>query len=143
MNAKLIKNEADHAAALARIEDIFDALPGTPEGDELELLVHLIDEYEAAHHAIEPPDPIEAIKFRMEQGGLKQADLVPFIGNKSKVSEVLNRKRPLSLAMIRRRKSFPFPILEPWQTGNYAGPARIFLKRSIPCNAVRTGCEII
>ena len=101
MKAKLIKNDAEHAAALERIQEIFDAKPGSPEGDECELLVHLVDEYEAAHHAIEPPDPIEAIKFRMEQGGLKQADLVPFIGNKSKVSEVLNRKRPLSLAMIR------------------------------------------
>lgn len=101
MNAKLIKTEADHAAALARIEAIFDAHPGTPEGDELELLVHLVEEYEAAQHAIEPPDPIEALKFRMEQGGLRQADLVPFIGNKSKVSEVLGGKRPLSLAMIR------------------------------------------
>ncbi len=101
MNAKLIKNEADHAAALERIEEIFDARPGTPEGDEVELLVHLVEAYEAAHHAIEPPDPIEALKFRMEQAGLKQADLVPFIGNKSKVSEVLSGKRPLSLAMIR------------------------------------------
>jgi len=101
MKAKLIKNDADHAAALARIEDIFDAKPGTPEGDECELLVHLVEEYEAQHHAIDLPDPIEAIKFRMEQQGLKQADLIPFIGNKSKVSEVLSRKRPLSLAMIR------------------------------------------
>ncbi len=101
MNAKLIKNEADHGAALARIEKIFNARPGTPKGHELELLVHLVEAYEAAHHPIEPPDPIEAIKFRMEQSGLRQADLVPFIGNKSKVSEVLNRKRPLSLAMIR------------------------------------------
>ncbi len=102
MKAKLIKNDTEHAAALERIQEIFDAKPGTPEGDEFELLVHLVDEYEAAHHVIEPPDPIEAIKFRMEQGGLKQVDLVPFIGNKSKVSEVLNRKRPLSLAMIRK-----------------------------------------
>jgi HTH-type transcriptional regulator/antitoxin HigA len=101
MNAKLIKNEADHAAALARIKDVFDARPGTPEGDELELLVHLVEEYEAVHHAIASPDPIEALKFRMEQGGLKQADLVPLIGNKSKVSEVLSGKRSLSLAMIR------------------------------------------
>jgi HTH-type transcriptional regulator/antitoxin HigA len=102
MNARLIKTEADHAAALARIDAIFEARPGTPEGDELELLVHLVEEYEAARHPIDPPDPIEAIKFRMEQGGLKQVDLVSMIGNKSKVSEVLSGKRPLSLAMIRR-----------------------------------------
>jgi len=101
MKAKLIKNDAEHAAALARIEDIFDAKPGTPEGDECELLVHLVEEYEAQHHAIDLPDPIEAIKFRMEQQGLQQTDLIPFIGSKSKVSEVLSRKRPLSLSMIR------------------------------------------
>lgn len=101
MNAKLIKTEADHAAALARIESIFGASPGTPEGDELELLVHLVEAYEAAVAPIDYPDPVEAIRFRMEQGGLKQADLVPYIGNKSKVSEVLNGKRSLSLAMIR------------------------------------------
>ena len=102
MKAKLIKNDADHAAALARIEEIFNAKPGTPAGDECELLVHLVESYEAQHHAIDVPDSIEAIKFRMEQQGLRQPDLVPFIGSKSKVSEVLNRKRPLSLAMIRR-----------------------------------------
>ena len=74
MNAKLIKTEADHAAALARIESIFGASPGTPEGDELELLVHLVEAYEAAVAPIDYPDPVEAIRFRMEQGGLKQAD---------------------------------------------------------------------
>ncbi|NCC50343.1 MAG: ImmA/IrrE family metallo-endopeptidase [Spartobacteria bacterium] len=102
MKAKLIKNDTEHAAALTRIEEIFGATPGTPEGDECELLVHLVEEYEAEHHAIDLPDPVEAIKFRMEQQGLKQVDLVPYIGNKSKVSEVLSRKRPLSLAMIRK-----------------------------------------
>jgi HTH-type transcriptional regulator / antitoxin HigA len=101
MTTKLIKTDTDHAAALARIDDIFFAEPSTPEGDELELLIHLVEEYEKAHHAIESPDPVEAIKFRMEQGGLRQVDLVPFIVNKSKVSEVLSRKRPLSLSMIR------------------------------------------
>ena len=101
MSAKIIKNDAEHEAALARIERIFGAAPGTPEGDELELLVHLVEAYEANHHPIEPPDPVEAIKFRMEQEGLKQKALVPFLGSKSKVSEVLNGKRPLSLAMIR------------------------------------------
>lgn len=102
MKAKLIKNDAEHVAALERIEAIFDAKPGTPQGDECELLVHLVEEYEAEQYVIDFPDPIEAIQFRMEQQGLKQPDLIPFIGSKSKVSEILNRKRSLSLAMIRR-----------------------------------------
>ena len=75
MKAKLIKTDTEHEAALARIEDIFDAKPGTPEGDECELLVHLVEEYEAQHHAIDLPDPIEAIKFRMDQQGLSVNDL--------------------------------------------------------------------
>lgn len=102
MQAKIIKTETEYEAALARIEEIFDAAPGTLEGDECELLVHLVEEYEAEKYPIGLPDPIEAIKFRMEQEGLRQLDLVPYIGSKSKVSEVLNRKRQLSLAMIRR-----------------------------------------
>lgn len=102
MNVRLIKTKADHEAALKRIDEMFDARPGTVEGDELELLIRLVEEFEAERYPIAMPDPIDALKFRMEQQGLKQADLVPYIGNKSKVSEVLNRKRPLSLAMIRR-----------------------------------------
>jgi len=102
MNVRLIKTKADHEGAVARIDAIFDARPGTAEGDELELLLHLVEEYEAAQYPIAMPDPVDALKFRMEQQALKQADLVPYIGNKSKVSEVLNHKRPLSLAMIRR-----------------------------------------
>jgi len=102
MNVRLIRTKADHEAALARIDAIFNASPGTAEGDELELLLHLVEEFEAAQYPIAMPDPIDALKFRMEQQGLKQADLVPHIGSKSKVAEVLNRKRPLSLAMIRK-----------------------------------------
>lgn len=102
MNIRLIKTNRDHKAALKRIDEIFDARPGTAEYDELELLLHLVEEFEAAQYPIAMPDPIDAIKFRMEQQGLKQTDLVPYIGNKSKVSEVLNRKRPLSLSMIRK-----------------------------------------
>lgn len=101
MKVKLIKNEADYAVALDRIEALFAALPGTPESDELELLVHLVETYEARTWPIAPPDPVSAIRFRMEQAGLRQTDLVPYIGSKSKVSEVLNGKRPLSLSMIR------------------------------------------
>ncbi len=102
MKAKLIKSESEHAAALERIEKLFDSRPGTPEGEECELLVHLVRQFEAEQYPIDLPDPIEAIKFRMDQQGLKQADLISFIGSKSKVSEVLSRKRPLSLAMIRK-----------------------------------------
>ncbi len=101
MSAKIIKNDVEHADTLARIEQIFGARPGTTAGDELELLVHLVEAYEAVRYPIEPPDPVDAIKFRMEQDGLKQVDLVSYIGSKSKVSEVLSGKRPLSLAMIR------------------------------------------
>ena len=101
MAAKLIKTEAEDKAALKRIDAIFSAKPGTPEGDELELLEHLVEEYESAKYPIDMPDPIDAILFRMDQTGLKAVDLVPYFGSKSKVSEVLHRKRPLSLAMIR------------------------------------------
>lgn len=102
MTPKLIKTEKEHAAALSRIEEIFTAQPGTPEGDELELLVHLVDEYETATYPMDLPDPIAAIRFRMEQQGLKQKDLEPYLGSKSKVSEVLRGHRELSLSMIRK-----------------------------------------
>lgn len=102
MKLKLIKTEAENEAALARLEEIFDAEPGTPEGDEAELLTALIEMFEREAYPIDLPDPIEAIKFRMEQGGLKRKDLVPYIGSESKVSEVLSGKRPLSLTMIRK-----------------------------------------
>ena len=98
---RLIKNEKDYDAALSRIEQLMDAESGTPEMDELELLTALVEMYEDKHYPIVPPDPINAIKFRMEQLGLVQKDMVPFIGSKSKVSEVLNGKRPLTLAMMR------------------------------------------
>jgi HTH-type transcriptional regulator / antitoxin HigA len=98
---KIIKTEEDYNKALARIDELMDAEPNTPEGDEHELLVTLVELYEEKKYPIDMPDPIEAIKLRMEQLGLHQKDLVPFIGSKSKVSEVLNRKRPLSLSMMR------------------------------------------
>lgn len=101
MNAKVIKNEQDHQAALARIESIFHAAPGTHEADELELLSLLVEQYEDAQFPIAMPDPVEAIRFRMEQQGLKAKDLVPYIGSPSKVSEVLSGQRNLSLNMIR------------------------------------------
>jgi HTH-type transcriptional regulator/antitoxin HigA len=101
MNIKPVKTEADYRNALKRLEIIFDAAIGTPESDEADLLGLIIDEYEKKHYAIEAPDPIEAIKIRMEEMQLKQVDLVDAIGGKSRVSEVLNRKRKLTIEMIR------------------------------------------
>ena len=101
MKIKPIKTEQDYNEALERLEVIFDAKPGTTEGDELEILGILIDRFEQQHFPIDLPDPIEAIKFRMEQLGYSQNDLADVIGLKSRASEVLSRKRKLSLAMIR------------------------------------------
>jgi len=101
MKPKIIKTDADYQATLARIERIFDAKPGTAKGDELELLLLLVETYEDKKYPIDPSDPIAALRFRMEQGGLKPKDLIPYIGSKSKVSEVLSGHRPLSLTMIR------------------------------------------
>jgi HTH-type transcriptional regulator / antitoxin HigA len=102
MEYKVIKNEKEYQKALNRLEKIFNAKKGTKEGDELELLALLIDKYEQEKYPIDLPDPIEAIKFRMEQLGYKQKDLALAIGLKSRVSEILNRKRKLTLDMIRK-----------------------------------------
>ena len=102
MNIKPIKTEQDYQEALDRLEVIFDAKKGSPEGDELEILGLLIEKYESVHFPIDLPDPIEAIKFRMEQMGYTQSDLVKIIGLKSRVSEILNKKRKLTLEMIRK-----------------------------------------
>ncbi|MDH3997262.1 MAG: ImmA/IrrE family metallo-endopeptidase [Desulfuromonadales bacterium] len=102
MITKIIKNETDYEQALERIDALMDAAAGTPEGDELELLATLVELYEEQAHPVALPNPVDAIKFRMEQGGLKQKDLIPFIGSASKVSEVLSGRRSLSLAMIRK-----------------------------------------
>lgn len=102
MKIKPIKTDKDYNQALERLEEIFDAKPGTPEGDELDVLSMLIEKYEKENFPIDFPDPIEAIKFRMEQLGLKQKDLASAIGYKSRVSEVLNKRRKLTLTMIRR-----------------------------------------
>ncbi len=101
MNIKPIKSEADYKLALKRLEEIFDAPIGTSEGDEADILGLLVDEYEKKYYPIEAPDPIEAIKIRMEELQLKQVDLVDVIGSKSRVSEVLNRRRKLTIEMIR------------------------------------------
>jgi HTH-type transcriptional regulator/antitoxin HigA len=101
MNIKLIKTEADYQNALTRLEAIFDAKIGTQESDEADILGLMVDEYEKKHYHIEAPDPIEAIKIRMEEMQLKQVDLADAIGGKNRVSEVLNRKRKLTVEMIR------------------------------------------
>ena len=101
MNIKPIKSEADYRLALKRLEEVFDASIGTSESDEADILGVLVDEYEKKHYPIEVPDPIEAIKIRMEELQLRQVDLVDVIGSKSRVSEILNRKRKLTIEMIR------------------------------------------
>jgi len=101
MTLKPIKTKKDYQDALVRLERIFDAKPGSTEGDELEILGILVDNYEKVHYPIDFPDPIEAIKFRMEQLGYNQSDLATIIGLKSRASEILNKKRKLTLDMIR------------------------------------------
>jgi len=102
MNIKPIKTKKDYEQAMFRLENLFDAKKGTPKGDELEILSLLIEKYEDEKFPIDLPDPIEAIKFRMEQSGLTQTDLANIVGQKSRASEILNRKRKLSLDMIRQ-----------------------------------------
>lgn len=102
MSLRPIKSEEDYRLALKRIEEIFDSKLGTKEGDELDILGLMVDDYEKKHFPIEAPDPIEAIKIRMEEMQLKQVDLISEIGGKSQVSEILNRKRRLTVDMIRK-----------------------------------------
>ena len=114
MEIKPIKTDKDYNQALERLEVIFDAKKGSPEGDELEVLGILIDQYENEYFPIGLPDPIEAIKFRMEQMGYNQNDLANIVGLKSRASEILNKKRKLSLEMIRQlhdRLNIPTDVL--------------------------------
>lgn len=114
MTIKPIKNETDYTQALERLELIFDSKKGTPKGDELEILGILIEKYEEEHFPIGFPDPIEAIKFRMEQMGYTQTDLANVVGLKSRASEILNKKRKLTLEMIRSlhdRMKIPTEVL--------------------------------
>jgi HTH-type transcriptional regulator / antitoxin HigA len=99
---KPIRNEDDYQRALAEIEQLWGSGSGTPDGDRLDVLATLIDAYESEHYPIDPPDPIEAIKFRMEQQGLTRKDLESILGTRTRVAEVLNRRRSLSINMIRR-----------------------------------------
>lgn len=98
---KPIRTEDDYEAALAEIEALFSAKPNTPEGDRLEILVTLVEQYENMQYPLPLPNPIEAIEFHMESRGLSRQDLEPYIGTRARVSEILNRRRPLSLRMIR------------------------------------------
>src|SRR5215470_20184155 len=100
-NIRAIRSEADYEAALARIDDLMDAESGTPEGEELDVLTDLVELYEAKHVPMGFPNPLGAIRFRMEQSGLSPRDLIPFMGSRSKVSEVLSGKRPLTMQMAR------------------------------------------
>jgi HTH-type transcriptional regulator/antitoxin HigA len=102
IDVKPIRSAADHRAAMADVKRLWGSKNGTPNGDRLDVLATLIDAYEAQHEPIDRPDPIEAIRFRMEQQGLTRKDLEPLIGTRTRVSEVLNRKRTLSISMIRR-----------------------------------------
>ena len=114
MEVSPIKTERDYERALERLENIFDAKSGSEAGDELEVLSILIDNYEKEYYQIELPDPVEAIKFRMEQMGYNQKDLAEVVGLKSRASEILNRKRKLSLGIIRQlheRMNIPTDVL--------------------------------
>ena len=102
MQIRPIKTRADHRAALKEIERLMEAQPGTPAGDRLEVLTTLVERYESQHEPIEPPDPIEALLYDMESRGLKRRDLEPYLGSRARVAEVLNRRRPLTIEMIRK-----------------------------------------
>lgn len=102
MKIKPIKTETDYSEALRAVENLMDAKIDTPEGDRLDVLVTLIEAYEEKHHPVLPPDPVEAIIHQMESQGLSPKDLVPFLGSRARVSEILNKKRRLSINMIRK-----------------------------------------
>lgn len=120
MKIRPIRSKTDHRAALKEVERLWDAAPGTPDGDRVEILVTLIEAYEARHFPIPAPDPIAAIQFMMEQKALTRRDLEPAIGSRGRVSEVLTRKRPLTLPMVRALSALldiPAEILvQPYET---------------------------
>lgn len=121
---KPIRTEADYAAALEEIDRLMDAEPDTPEGDRLDILATLIEAYEARHHPIEAPDPIAALEYFMEQRGVTRADLVPLFGSRSRVSEILNRKRRLTMEMawrLHRELGMPAEaVLKPYKLADRA-----------------------
>ena len=101
MDIRPIKTEQDYKTAISRIEELWGAKKDTPEGDEFDLMVTLVESYEMKHYPIAPPDPIDAIKFRMEQMGMTNSDMVQYLGSQSRVSEILNKRRKLTLSMIK------------------------------------------
>ncbi len=126
MHIKRIKSEADYITAIKKIESLWGAEPDTARDDNLDILITLVDAYESEHHPIDPPDPIDAIKFRMEQYGIARKDLEPYIGSRGRVSEVLNRKRELSIKMIRElHENLRIPleslVMKPRNTASDAG----------------------
>ena len=102
MNLRPIKTEDDYKAALTEIERLFEALPETADGDRLDILTMLVESYEEQHHAIPPPDPVAALEYYLESRGLTRRDLEPYLGSRARVAEVLNRRRALTIEMIRR-----------------------------------------
>lgn len=120
MDIRPIKTETDYAAALDEIEALMDAEPNTPECDKLDVLATLVEAYEAEHYTIPAPDPIDALEYYLESRDLSRKDLEPYIGTRARVSEILNRKRPLTLPMIRRLEAgthIPASILiQPYET---------------------------
>jgi len=120
MEIKPIKNDADYQATLEEIERLFDAAPDTPEGDRLEVLTTLVEAYEERHYSIPLPDPVEAILYHMESRGLSRRDIETYIGSRARISEVLNRKRPLTVEMIRNlNKGLGIPaevLIQPYRT---------------------------
>ena len=119
MQLKPVRTEADYGAALEQIEHLMDAEPGTARGDLLDVLTTLVEAYEAAHHPIEAPDPIAALEYFMEQRGITRADLVPLLGSRSRVSEILNRRRRLTIEMawrLHRELGMPAEaVIKPYQ----------------------------
>ena len=130
-----IKTEADYQAALKEIEGLFDAVPNTSEGDHLDVLATLVEAYEEQHYSIPSPDPVEAILYYMESRGLTRHDLEPYIGNRARVSEILNRKRTLSLRMIQHlHNGLGIPaevLLQPYRIDT-GSRARRPLRRTLP-----------
>ena len=128
MDIRPIKTENDYKAALEEVEHLFNAAPNSPEGDRLEVLTTLIEAYEEKHYSIPLPDPVEAILYYIESRGLSRRDLEPFIGSRARVSEVLNRKRPLTIGMIRKlHKGLGIPaevLIQPYSLEESAAEAK-------------------
>ena len=129
MDIKPIKTDADYEAVLKEIDRLMDAAPDTPEGDRLDVLVTLVEAYEAQHYPIENPDPIAAIVHRMEALGMSRKDLEPMIGARGRVAEILGRKRPLTLTMIRRlNRAMRIPaevLVQPYEVGEKKGTKKV------------------